>query len=79
MQRIIVVIAFVAAVVTIVAQRVAQWYANGGKDQIVTVYNNFTLGCKLVYDWMVGEAIPTAKLTTNRVIDSLFYTLAEVN
>ena len=77
LQRIVIVVAFVAAVVTVVAQRVVQWYNNGGKAQIVTVYNNFTLGCKMVYDWTVSKAIPTAELTTNRVIDSLFYTFAE--
>lgn len=77
LQRIIIVVAFVAAVVTIVAQRVAQWYNNGGKEQIVTVYNNLVLGSMMLYDWMVREAIPTAKLNTNRLIDSLFYTFAE--
>lgn len=77
MQRIIIVIAFVAAVVTVVAQRVAQWYANGGKDQIVTVYNNFILGCHLVYNWIRQVAIPNATLTLNQIIDSIFYTFAE--
>jgi hypothetical protein len=31
----------------------------------------------MLYDWTVSEAIPTAQLNTNRLIDSLFYTFAE--
>lgn len=78
MQRIIIVLAFVAAVATVIWDKVSQWYNNGGKEQIVTVYNNFVLGCMMVYDWTVSEAIPNAKLALNRTTDSLFYTLAEV-
>jgi hypothetical protein len=77
LQRIIIVLAFIAAVVTVLSQRVAQWYNNGGKEQIVTTYNNLVLGSMMLYDWTVSEAIPTAQLNTNRLIDSLFYTFAE--
>lgn len=77
LQRIIMIVAFVAAVVTVVANRLAQWYTNGGKSQIVTVYNNFILGCHLVYNWIRQVAIPNATLTLNQTIDSIFYNFAE--
>lgn len=78
MQRIIMIVAFIAAIITVAYEKLMAWYNNGGKDQIVTVYNNFILGCHLVYNWVISEAIPNAKLMINRATDSLFYNLAEV-
>ena len=78
MQRIIVVVAFVAAVITVAYEKAQQWYNNGGKEQIVSIYNNFILGSMMVYDYITSKAIPNAKLALNRTTDSLFFTLSEV-
>ena len=77
-QQMIMFATFVAAVVYVIYTKIAEWYTNGGKEQIVTVYDNFIFGCQLVYDWFTSDIIPDVKLAMNRVTDSLFYTATEV-
>lgn len=50
--------ALIAAIVTVIVQRCAQWYAQGGKDDLRKAYKNLRNFLDLCYTWIVCEGYP---------------------
>jgi len=50
--------AIVAAVATVMVQRIAQWYHEGGKDRIQETYTKVKNFCGICYLWVRCEGYP---------------------
>jgi hypothetical protein len=55
---VIIVAATVAAVATVLVQRIAQWYQQGGKDDLRQAYEKVANVCSICYLWVRCEGYP---------------------